>query len=82
MDEIEWIQTLDRAKPDVAQVDVSRRVMLTLRSQHHQRDRIFPFAALLATAAGMAALAVALPAWIAAQDPLAGFADGFRMVLQ
>ncbi len=82
MDEIEWIRSLDRARAHAPRVDVADRVMLVVRSQRHEHDDVFPFAALLATLAGVAAILMALPMWAAAQDPLAGFADGFQMVLQ
>ena len=82
MDEIEWIKALDSGRGDVPHVDVAHRVMLAVVAQQHETDAVFPFAAILSTVAGVAAIWIALPVWFSTQDPLAGLADAFQMVLQ
>jgi hypothetical protein len=85
MNELEWIKSLDRTGPeDAPEVDVANSVMRQIRSrQNAGRDRDpFGIAALLATLAGGGAVAYAVVAWSAFQDPLLNLFDSVKLVLQ
>ena len=82
MNEVDWIKSLDRASPDEPRIDVTVSVMHAVGSIQSEDEPVFPFAAAVALAVGVAAIALALPAWFAEQDPLVGFADAFHLVLR
>jgi hypothetical protein len=82
MNEVDWIKSLDQPSPDVPKIDVTAGVMRAVRSIRREDAAVFSIAAIFAAVAGVAAIALALPVWFAAQDPLAGFADAFDVVLK
>jgi len=84
MNELEWLKSLDRAVPAHRAVDVTEGVMQAVRARSiaQENDRTFFIAAIVATAAGIAAAAIVAPAWFAPTDPFAGFGDAVNLVLR
>jgi hypothetical protein len=82
MNEVDWLKSLDRATPHPTTIDVTEAVMRVARSTPRNPDAVFSIGAVVAAVAGVAAIALAVPWWVATQDPLACFAEAFDLVLQ
>ena len=85
MNEVKWIKSLDQREPQRAsEVDVANDVMREIRSRRSAAQDRDPLgiAALLATVAGGGAVAYAVVAWSAFQDPLLNLFDSVKLVLQ
>jgi hypothetical protein len=85
MDEVRWLRSLEESRgTDLASIDVAPGVMRTVRALEAQEasDRLFPIAAAVALVAGAAAMALALPTWLATQTPLGDLTETFDLVLR
>jgi hypothetical protein len=82
MKEVEWIKSLDRPSSNMPSVDVAAAVMGRLRSTRQEGRSVLSIAAVFAVVAGVTAVVLAIPLWVQAQNPLAGFTDAFNLVLQ
>ena len=83
MNEVNWLRRLDSAAPpDTPRVDVSARVLRSIRSRRGEEETVLPIAAFVAVAAGVCAVALAAPAWLTARDPFASLAEVFNVLLQ
>jgi hypothetical protein len=82
MNEVEWIKSLDRFSSNAPRVDVTTAVMERVRSTRRADRTVLSIAAVFAVAAGVTAILLAMPLWVEARNPLAGFTDAFNLVLQ
>jgi hypothetical protein len=83
MNEIEWLKSLNHPI-DPPAIDVTGSVLGEIRTSRWRAaaEEVSPLAALIALLAGGGAVAAAALAWSSLLDPLAGFAEPLRMVLQ
>lgn len=84
MNEIEKLRRLDAADPAPPAVDVAPSVLRAIARLQPapRRERVFPFMALLGSAACVAVVALAMQSLSAITDPLAGLASPLNMVMQ
>ena len=87
MNEVEWIKSLDGGEArETSPIDVTDAVMREIRTRRSADSDVgrdpFGIAALLAALAGGAAVAYAVVAWSAFQDPLSNLFDSVKLVLQ
>jgi hypothetical protein len=84
MNETQWIKSLDRDVVEMPALDVSQRVLRSLRTADaaQQSELVLPVAAFISAVLGVTACVVAVPFWWAATDPFIGLGNALQMVLQ